>query len=552
VMPRVSFCLLFMIIVLSCHRPGPNESGKSVFRYNEASGISSLDPAYSKDLANIWPCNLIYNRLIELNDRLEPVPSIAKNWEVSADGLTYTFHLRDDVFFHDHPLFQGGKGRKVVASDVEYSFRRIVDPRTASPGSWVFSKVDTSGGSMAFSAMDDSTFLIRLAEPFPAFPGILAMKYCSVVPREIAGHYGSDFRKNPVGTGPFQLKLWKEGVKMVLVKNEHYFEFEEGVRLPYLDAVAITFQIDRQSAFLEFVKGNLDFISGIDPAYKDEVLAKDGQLREKYSGKFSLLTTPYLNTEYLGMLVDTELEAARSSPLRIKAVRLAMNYAIDRKKMVMHLRNNLLTPAFYGILPPGLKAYDTTGICYDYDPVKARQLLSEAGFPSGKGLPAISLYTTSDYLDLFKFLQYQYQEVGIKVNIEVTPYATLKELKAQAKVSFFRASWIADYPDEENYLSLFCSWNFAPAGPNYTHFSSPEYDRIYRESQVTPDDSVRLACYKRMNQIIMEEVPVVILYYDKVVRLVSNNVEGLGINPLNMLNLTKVKKSPQNETVKSL
>lgn len=529
--------LISGFLLLACQRIDPGQEGKTVFRYNESSGITSLDPAFSKDLANIWPCNLIYNGLVELDSHLRPVPMIARTWEISPDGLRYTFHLRDDVFFHDHDVFPGGSGRKVTAHDFEYSFTRLTDPKTASPGAWVFSKVRSENGKYAFAALNDSTFRIELTEPFPPFLGILAMKYCSVVPHEAMVQLGDEFRRNPVGTGPFQFKVWKEGVKLVLTRNDHYFEIREGRRLPYLDAVAVTFQIDKQSAFLEFVKGNLDFLSGIDPSYKDEVLTADGKLKEKYSDRFYLMTMPYLNTEYLGFLVDTSLEAIRGNPFTNKNVRKAMNWGIDRTRMAKHLRNNLVLPGDYGIIPPGLSAFDSTGHRYRYDPARARKLLEQEGYPQGEGLPELSLFTTAEYLDIFKFLQYQWEEIGIKVRIEVTPYATLKELKAQSKVTFFRASWIADYPDEENYLSLFCSWNFTPAGPNYTHFSSTDYDRLYQLSLRTPDDSTRMAYYARMNEIIQEESPVIILYYDQVVRLVSNRIRDLGINPLNMLSL---------------
>jgi peptide/nickel transport system substrate-binding protein len=513
----------------------------TVFRYNEPSGITSLDPAYSKDLANIWPCNQLYNGLVELDEALIPVPSLAKRWDISEDGCVYTFYLRDDILFHDHHLFPQGKGRHVRAGDVVYSFNRILDPKVASPGAWVFSNIEWINGSPAFYALDDTTLQIHLEKPFPPFLGILCMKYCSVVPKEVVEHYGTDFRKNPVGTGPFRFKLWSEGIKLVMVRNENYFEFEGDTQLPYLDAVAINFKIDKQSAFLEFVKGNLDFLSGLDPAYKDEVLTRDGKLKKKYTSEFYMLTCPYLNTEYLGIMVDSSLEVTKGSPFQSKKVRQAMSWGVDRVKLVKYLRNNLVTPGNYGILPPGLRAFDTTGYKYSYDPDRSRQLLDLAGFPMGKGLPPMSLYTTSDYLDIFKFLQYQYAEIGIHVNIEVTPYATLKELKAQSKVNFFRASWIADYPDEENYLALFCSWNFAPSGPNYTHFSHPEYDRLYQLSVQTMEDSLRLDCYRQMNNIIMEEAPVIILYYDQVVRLISKRVKDLGINSLNMLDLRNVK-----------
>ena len=538
---RYFICTTVLLALFSCTPDKGKDTSKTVFRYNESSGITSLDPAFAKDLANIWPCHQLYNCLVELDSNLQPVPSLASRWEVSEDGRVYTFFLRKDVMFHDHPLFPGGKGRRMTAPDVEYSFRRILDPEVASPGAWVFSNVARTNGIPQFYAVNDTAFTVHLSEPFPPFPGILSMKYCAVVPREIVEHYGNDFRKNPVGTGPFVFSTWKEGVKLVMVKNPVYFEREGGNRLPYIDAVSVTFRIDRQSAFLEFIKGNLDFLSGIDPAYQDEVLTPEGTLRKKHTDAFYLLSRPYLNTEYLGILVDTSLEVVKGHPLSETKVRKAMNWAIDREKMARHLRNNLVTPGYYGILPPGLRAFDTTGFKYGYDPDKARQLLAEAGYPGGRGIPPISLYTTADYVDIFKFLQYQYADIGLDVKIEVTPNATLKELKAQARLNFFRASWIADYPDEENYLTLFCSWNFAPYGPNYTHFSDRTYDSLYILSQRTPGDSLRQSLYRRMNGIVMEQAPVVVLYYDQVVRLISQDVRDIGINAMNLLELKRVK-----------
>ncbi len=116
-------------------------SGKTVFRYNEASGITSLDPAYAKGQADIWACNQLYNGLVQMNDALEVMPCIAKSWDISDDGTDYTFHLRDDVFFHKDKAFDSGSGRKVVAADFVYSFNRILDSQIASPGAWVFNSV---------------------------------------------------------------------------------------------------------------------------------------------------------------------------------------------------------------------------------------------------------------------------------------------------------------------------------------------------------------------------------------------------------------------------
>jgi peptide/nickel transport system substrate-binding protein len=181
---------------------------------------------------------------------------------------------------------------------------------------------------------------------------------------------------------------------------------------------------------------------------------------------------------------------------------------------------------------------------YSYDPDKARRLLAEAGYPGGESLPEITLSTTADYVDLCKFIQSQLGELGIRIKIDVVPSATLRELKAQAKLPFFRASWIADYPDEENYLSLFYGPNFCPSGPNYTHFSDNHFDGMYEQSLRETNDSLRYRLYLDMDQIIILESPVVILYYDQVMRFVQKNIEGIGINPVNLLSLKKVRKIP--------
>jgi oligopeptide transport system substrate-binding protein len=541
-MKRLPLLALVAVFLHSCRPVFEDNPGLTVFRYNESTNISSLDPAFAREIANIWPCNQIFNGLLQLDDSLNIRPCIAKSWETDPDGTTYTFHLRNDVYFQDHPFFPDGKGRRVTASDFVYSFNRIVDPKLLSPGIWVFEKVAETEGKYSFTAVDDTTLEIGLKEPFPPFAGILTMMYCSVVPKEIVEHYGNDFRSNPVGTGPFRFQTWEEGEKLVLVKNDHYFETENGDRLPYLDAVAVTFLADKQAAFLEFIKGNLDFINGLDQSYKDEMLTKDGQLRPRYRERYNLVTAPYLNTEYIGILVDTSLEIVKKSPLRHKEIRQAINFAFDRSRMIKFLRNNIGHPGFYGIIPPGLPSFDNKEKIYIYDPDKARQLIREAGYSSPEDVPEFTLHTTPEYVDLFKYIQHQLQELGLRMNIEVNPAAALMAMKSQGKLNMFRASWVADYPDAENYLSLFLGRNMAPAGPNYTRFHDTEYDKMYEQSQQTNDEAERQLLYRQMNRKAMEEAPVIILYYDQAVRFTRKDITGLGSNPLNLLTLKRVKK----------
>jgi oligopeptide transport system substrate-binding protein len=515
---------------------------KAVFYYNEAAGITSLDPAFARDQANIWAVNQLFNGLVQLDSALRVRPAIAHSWEISADGREYIFSLRQDVFFHDHPVFTNGKGRQVTAHDFVYSFNRILNTGLASPGAWVFNYVDVASGD-GFTALSDTVFSIKLKSSFPPFISLLANQYCSVIPREAVEQFGKDFRINPVGTGPFKFVMWKTGIQLILHKNQNYFEIENGERLPHIDAISVSFISDKQSAFLEFLKGNLDFISGIDASYKDDLLTRKGALRSKYTDQVILITQPYLNTEYIGILVDPELDLVKTSPLREAKVRQAINYGFDRDKMIKYLRNNIGTPGTAGFVPKGLPSFDAEKVNgYNYNPVLARQLLAEAGFPNGAGLPYITLSTTASYADISEYIQSQLADIGVKIKLEVNQAATHREMVAKSKLNLFRGSWIADYPDAENYLALYYSPNHTPQGPNYTRFTNYKFDRLYEEAMRETNDSARYELYKQMDNMVMEEAPVIVLYYDQVIRLTHPYISGLGSNALNLLNLKSVKK----------
>jgi len=527
-----------LVLLAACSGP-PERDPQTIFRYNESAGIGSLDPAFARNQAHIWAVHQLFNGLVQMDDQLRVKPAIAQRWEVRDSGHTYRFYLRDDVYFHADPCFDSLAQRQVTAPDFVYSFDRLTSEALAAPGAWVFKNV------AGYRAVNDTILDIRLKQPFSPFLGLLTMKYCSVVPREAIEKYGSDFRRHPVGTGPFRFKRWVENELLVFRRNERYFERDvKGNRLPYLEAVAISFVPDKQSAFLGFLKGELDLLSGLDGSYKDELLTHDGRLRKRYQDRFLVYRQPYLNTEYLGFLVDSNARAAEGSPVLNRKIRQAINYCFDRERMIRYLRNGIGTPAHGGMIPAGLPAYDTSRIQgYHYDPQKARRLLREAGYPGGKGLSPIKLVTNSSYRDLCEYIQAEAQKVGIPLEVEVTPPSTLRQGKATAKLPLFRASWIADYPDAENYLSLFYSQNFAPEGPNYTHFSDPTYDSLYRRARGTLNDSLRRRLYQRMDQRVIEQAPVVPLYYDQVLRFYPKHVHDLGGNALNLLTLKRVWKS---------
>lgn len=395
------------------------------------------------------------------------------------------------------------------------------------------------------TAPDDSTVLIYLKKPFGAFLSMLTMKYFSVVPEEAVETYKQEFRRNPVGTGPFMFKLWEEGSKLIMHRNPNYFETDqEGKRLPYVDAVSVSFIKEKQTAFMELLNGKLDMVSGADAFNINEVLNKNGELNEAYTKKFYLQKERFLKTDYIGILIDPALDAVKASPLRLKAIRQAINYGFDRDKMIKFLRNNIGKPAHAGFIPHGLKSFSEENVKgYHYNPDKVRQLLEDAGYPQGKGLPKMTLYTTENFKELVEYIQSQLSENNIPIDISIEKASVLKQAVNNAQYMMFKKSWVGDYADEENFLSLFYSKNFSPGGFNYFHYANPEFDKAFEQSLIERNDSIRRALHQKMDQMIVDDAPVVPLFYDEVIRIVSNRISGLGNNPMNLLNVKTVKKN---------
>lgn len=525
-----------MNVISSCGRP--SKYPKNIFHYNETTGIATLDPAFAKNQSVIWAVHQIFNTLVETNDDLNIVPSLSDQWQVSADRKTYIFHIRQDVYFHNNPVFKNGKGRKMTAHDIEYSFRRIIDPAVASSGAWIFN--GTINPKEPFKALNDSLFKLELRQPFNPVLGLLSMQYCSIVPREVVEYYGKDFRNHACGTGPFQFKAWEEGQALILAKNENYFEKDStGRRLPYLEAVKVSFFDNKATEFLMFQQGVIDFQNDIDASFKDEVLSKKGVLRKEWQSRIVLSKHPYLNTEYLGMIVDSSFASVKDSPLRLLKIRQAINYGFDRKKMILYLRNSIGIPAESGFVPAGLPSYDTAAVKgFNYQPERARKLVKEAGFSREHPFPQVRLLTIAIYADLGSFIARELEEIGIKVQVEVVQKSLLLEQTAKSEAPFFRGSWIADYPDAENYLSVFYSKN--PAPPNYTRFSNKNFDALYEQALIEENDSVKIKLYQQMDRLIISQAPVVPLWYDEVIRLTNPRVKNFRANGLNLLELRTV------------
>ena len=529
------FLFFTLVFFINSCKSDINTSNKKIFHFNQHNAVTSLDPAFCRSQANIWVVNQLYNGLVQLDDSMHILPCIAKKWSISNDGLVYTFTLRNDIFFHNNnEVFDKDTQRKCTAQDVVYSFNRMIGTTISSPGSWIFKGKVTE--SNPFEALNDSIFVLHLKQPFRPMLGILTMQYCSIVPKEAVEKYGKDFRSKPIGTGPFRFKRWIEGQALFLQKNENYFEHDDQNQpLPYLDGIRMSCISERKTAFLELIIGKLDYLFGLESSYVNELVTNKGELQPAQRETLNFNKSPYLNTEYIGFNTQTNNKA-----LLNKKVRQALNFALDRKAMLKALRNNVGVPANAGFVPKGAPSYNSNIVIgYNYDPDKARKLLVDAGYPEGKNMPEINLMTSQDYLDLCTFIARQWSEIGVNCKIDILEAATLREMMSKGQASMFRASWIADYPDSESFLGVFYSKN--PSPPNYTKFNNPVFDELYEQSLAENDDNKRFQIYQKMDKLLVEESPVIFLFYDEIASFSKKKVQNLSNNPINLLNLKKVK-----------
>lgn len=428
----------------------------------------------------------------------------------------------------------------MVAADVIYSLERLRDPTVASAGAWILEPLADEGGMVA---LDDSTVRFELREPFPAFPGLLGTAYASIVPREAVNFFGADFRRNPVGTGPFELAWWEEDIALVLHRNESYWEQDEaGEQLPYIEAVHVDFVRDASAEAAGLKSGKYDFVSGLHAAYMEDFLDEQGNLREQHRGTFRMERTPYLKTDYIGMNVDPFLPANSGSPFLDARVRRALSLAIDRAGIAEHLKRGTVVPSDH-FTPPALVG-QSEPLQPESSLEEAQRLMDEAGYPGGAGWPeGLSLLTTAENADLCAALQHDWLQLGVEIGVEVVPPGVHRERVSKGEASIFRKTWLGDYPDAENFLALFVSANAAPAGPNYTRFHSESFDRLYAATISEPDVALREQKYRELDSLIHREMPLIPLYHDEVIHFVRNEISGWFINGVNRLDLRRVKKT---------
>ena len=483
----------------------PEESGPTPFRYRIAGDPPSLDPIHTTDTTSATIVLKLFEGLVDQDpETLEVVPALAETWEIADDGLTYTFHLRRDVVFHN--------GRPVTSADFRYSFERCLRPESRSPRSWVLEPISgadalRSGDADTLTGMetpDEYTVVIRLDRPFAPFLSYLAMESGRVVARE--GVDGDSF--TPIGTGPYRFVRWDHDIRVVTEAWEGWHGPAPAVRRVEYEVIP-----DVGVAFQKFVAGELDLVNELPP----------GQLaliRERYPE--AVKTWPFLRVEYLG------LNHTRPPFKDNLTLRRALSWAVDRERIARDILEGASIPAT-GVLPPGIPGRDESLEGYGYDPDRARALLAEAGYPGGEGLPELTLWynTNEAHQQVAQFIQATFRDIGVRTRLRSLDWPAYLKACESHEPDMYRLGWVADIPDADNFLYILLHSSQIGAAGNYSGFSDPEFDRLVEEARRTTDEQRRIELYKQADRLAVEQACWLIYGYPMQLILFNPAYEGL-------------------------
>jgi ABC-type transport system substrate-binding protein len=547
--------VLFFLLLTAC---GRNELDTLRFKgeqvlYGQTSRIKGLDPAVAGDVASSLIVGRIYEGLLEYSYldrpyRVQPLLAAALP-EVSADGLTYTFRIREGIYFQDDPCFPGGKGRELTAEDFVYSIQRIADLKTASSGYWAFNnrlvgldewRAATSGDAPTdydtpvegVTAPDRYTLRIRLNAPYPQLLWILAMHYSFAVPREAVEFYGDQFVNHPVGTGPYVLGSWKRNYRIECVRNPKWNETgrierypsagseadraagrldDAGKPVPFVDRIVQYVVDDGATTWMMFLSGQFGY-SGISRDNWDAVITPDSGLIEDLKGQgVSLLSGPTLDLYYIGFNMDDPLVGKN------KTLRQALSCAFNPELLVTYY-NGRITPV-YGPLPDPLAGFKPEPTAYSFNLEKARRLLAEAGYPDGID-PAtgrrleITLElggASPDVRQVVDLMAGMFDQVGVVLKASYNNWPAFLDKMDRRQAQLFQLGWVADYPDAENFLQLFYSANASP-GPNHANYVNPAFDKLYEQMRgLLPGEEKDRIC-EQMADLVIEDCPWIFMY----------------------------------------
>ncbi len=492
---------------------GPEARGEEqyggVYRRGLGNEPTILDPARISDIYETIVTQQIFEGLVQYSDNLMVIPCLARSWESSRDNLRWTFHIRKGVTFHN--------GREVIAEDFVYSFKRIFAPGVESVAASfpiVIKGADTYRKGEADSieglrATGKYTLEIELSEPYSPFIAMLALVNFAVVPEEEVESPGDSFGTRPVGTGPFIFEYWEPNTEISLRANVDYYAGR-----PYLDGVVFRLfpGASAEEMFQEFEKGNLE----------DSILSVSVRERVYEENRYFILHRPSLVLRFFIMNNQTP-------PFDSKEVRQAFNYAIDKETLSAEVGRGRLIPAT-GLIPEGMAGYRPSDTNYPYNLERAKALLRDTGFPDGRGLPVIQFWSSVKSEALLaedEAITRYLADIGVKVQFNyLTDWPKFKKMFQEGKAPIFKYSWQADVPDPDSILSLL----FHSQSPtNRAFYSNPKVDDLIEKAQSESDYPKRIALFSDVEDIVMDDAPVILLNYlayERVFQPYVRNIEG--------------------------
>ena len=476
----------------------------------------TLDPHITTDATSAQIIVELFGGLVTIDPDLDIVADLAESWEISPDGLKYTFHLRTDAKFHN--------GKPVTAVDVLWSLERATNPLTQSPvadqylGDIVGVKEKLRGDADTVSGLrvvDDYTVEITIDASKSYFLAKLTYPTAFVLDAENVEANPRKWFRQPNGTGPFRLSSYQVGESMVLSRNEYYH-----LGPPKLEEVELI--LSGGTSMLMYENDEIH-LAGVGLADLDRLLDTSNKLHPEL-----IQAPPSFSVQYIGFNVA-------EPPLDDPKFRQALNLAIDKREIATVVLGDQVVPAT-GILPPGFPGFDSSVRGFDFEPIKAKQLIQESKYGSDLGnLPPITLTTAGSFgavisLDMEVVLQMWEKNLGVKVEIQQTEFATfLKDLNRR-RFQMFDIGWIADYPDPENFLDILFH---SDSSNNHTNYSNPEVDRLLERARTETDETARYQIYHQAEQQILDDAPWVPLWYSgERYLLLKPNVKDYYLTPL--------------------
>jgi oligopeptide transport system substrate-binding protein len=525
------------------------------FRFMSSEKISALFPPSTEDVYTQRIINQIFENLLKIDHTgTKIIPSLAESFTVNNESTLFTFKLRSDVYFHDNECFEGGKGRLMTAEDVKFSLEFACSSLPENKVSLLlvnrvkgakefFGKTKKSLAGETVSGIkiiDEKTITIELLEPFVGFDKIISHAGLGIFPKEAYEKYKSKILKNPVGTGPFKMENWTED-KLILSRNNKYWLSDEfGNKLPFLEKVVMTYSSDKKSELIAFRKEEIDLVLEIPVEEIENIL---GSLEEAQAGKtvkHKVDAVSSMSLTYFGFAHQSEL----FSDIR---VRKAFNLALNKNEII----DKWLLGEGYALengFVPSMEGYPSQKVRgFKFDIKQAQTLLGQAGFPNGKNFPIIDLYVNAKDDSKIHRLAMGVQEqlkanLNINIVIKLCSINDREEAVKNGTAIFWRSGWIADYPDPENFLSLFYGGNVGSNAGNMNPFNyfSKEFDSYYEQALKEKNNTKRNELLVKCDQLIIDDAAVMPLMNDDFTTMINSKIKNFETNSMEILDFTKL------------